>query len=53
MNKINHYPKELSPEQRAELLQTLHARFEKHMSRHPDLEWAKVLARLEYKPEKL
>ncbi len=45
--------KELSPEQREEILGTLKARFEKNMSRHPALEWAKVLARLEAHPEKL
>jgi len=45
--------KELSPEQRDELLAALKARFEKNMSRHKGLEWAKVAARLEAKPEKL
>lgn len=44
---------ELSSDQRAELLNTLHTRFEKNMSRHPDLEWANVQARLEANPEKL
>ena len=39
--------KELSPEQREELLRTLKARFEKNMNRHKGLEWAKVQARLE------
>lgn len=43
----------LSPELRAELLKTLHARFEKHMNRHPGLAWADVQARLEAHPEKL
>jgi hypothetical protein len=38
--------KELSPKQREELLKTLHARFEKHMSRHPGLEWPQVEAKL-------
>lgn len=32
---------------RAALLATLQSRFEKHMSRHPDLDWSKVKARLE------
>ena len=45
--------KELSPEQREELLRTLHAGFEKNMNRHEGLEWAKVKARLEANPEKL
>lgn len=44
---------ELSPEQREELLQTLKARFEKNMNRHPGLEWADVQAKLEENPEKL
>lgn len=45
--------KELSPEQRKELLATLRGRFEKNMSRHKGLEWAKVLARLEANAGKL
>ena len=45
--------KELPPEQREELLRALKARFEKHMSRHKGLEWAKVQARLEANAEKL
>ena len=45
--------KELSPEQREELLTTLKARFEKNMNRHQGLEWAKVRARLETNAEKL
>ncbi|MBV6439047.1 MAG: DUF4256 domain-containing protein [Haliscomenobacteraceae bacterium CHB4] len=51
MNHLN--KKELSPEQRKELLGTLKARFEKNMNRHTGLEWAKVLTRLEANPEKL
>lgn len=39
--------------QREELLKTLKARFEKNMSRHKGIEWAKVQARLEANPEKL
>ena len=39
--------KELSPEQREELLRTLKARFEKNMNRHKGLEWAKVQAKLD------
>jgi hypothetical protein len=45
--------KELSPEQREELLGVLKARFEKNMNRHEGLEWAKVQAKLEANSEKL
>jgi Protein of unknown function (DUF4256) len=45
--------KQLSQEQRKELLSTLKARFEKNMNRHKGLEWAKVQARLEANTEKL
>ena len=45
--------KELSPEQREELLRTLKDRFEKNMNRHKGLEWAKVQAKLEANTEKL
>src|SRR6202035_4532045 len=34
--------KDVSPEQREELLRALKARFEKNMNRHQELEWAKV-----------
>src|ERR1700722_8739480 len=50
---INSNEKGLSPEQREELLRALHARFEKNMSRHKGLEWAKVQAKLEANAEKL
>jgi hypothetical protein len=53
MNSINSNKKELSPEQREELLRTLKARFEKNMNRHKGLEWAKVQAKLEANTEKL
>ena len=53
MNKINSNKKELSPQQREELLRALKARFEKNMNRHKGLEWAKVQARLEANPGKL
>jgi len=36
-----------------ELIETLKTRFEKNMSRHKGLEWTKVQAALEAKPEKL
>ena len=44
---------ELSSEKCKELLRTLKARFEKNMSRHKGLEWAKVQAKLEANIEKL
>ena len=45
--------KDLSPEQREELLGAVEARFEKNMNRHSGLEWAKVQAKLEANAEKL
>lgn len=42
----------LSPKQLDELLPTLKTRFEENTSRHKGLEWAKVQAKLEAKPEK-
>jgi hypothetical protein len=45
--------KELSAEQRQELLTALKARFEKNMNRHKGLEWIQVQAKLEGKAEKL
>src|SRR5271166_3771486 len=45
--------KELSREQREELLKTLKARFEKNTNRHKGLEWAEVHARLEANAETL
>ena len=45
--------KELSPEQREELIRALQARFEKNMNRHKGLEWARVKAKLEDNTEKL
>jgi hypothetical protein len=50
-NKIS-TKKELSPDQREELLKALKIRFEKNMNRHEGLEWAKVQARLEANTEK-
>lgn len=43
----------LSPGQREELLKTLQVRFEKNMDRHKGLEWSKIQARLNTRPEKL
>ena len=45
--------KELSPEQREELLRVLKARYEKNMNRHEGLEWVKVKEKLEANTEKL
>jgi hypothetical protein len=45
--------KELSPNQKEELLNTLKTRFEKNRDRHKELEWAKVQAKLESNTEKL
>ncbi len=45
--------KDLKAKEREELLKTLKARFEKNVSRHKGLEWAKVQAKLEAKTEKL
>ena len=53
MNNINSKKKDLSPEQREELLRALKARFEKNVNRHKGLEWAKVQAKLEVNTNKL
>ena len=53
MNDINSDNKELSPEQREELLGVLKARFEKMMNHHKGLEWAKIEAKLEASTRKL
>jgi len=44
--------RQLSSEQREELLTVLKDRFEKHTNRHKGLEWSKLKARLEANPEK-
>src|SRR6266436_6303037 len=51
--KINSNKKDLSPEQREELLRALKARFEKNMNRHKGLEFAEVQAKLAANTEKL
>jgi len=51
--ETNSKKKELSPEQRKELLGTLRARFDKNMNRHKGLEWAQVQVKLERSAEKL
>lgn len=45
--------KELTSQQREELLEILKARFEKNMNRHKDLEWSKIEAKLKANSEKL
>jgi len=45
--------KELSLEQREELLSVLKTRFEKNMHRHKGLEWTKVKAKLDANAEKI
>ncbi|WP_245542568.1 DUF4256 domain-containing protein [Segetibacter koreensis] len=43
--------KELLPKQHEELISTLKARFEKNMSRHKDIEWATIQAKLDANTE--
>src|ERR1700680_1534650 len=50
---INSNKKDVSPEQREELLRALKARFEKNMNRHKGLEFANVQAKLAANTEKL
>jgi len=45
--------RELPTEQREELIGALKTRFEENMSRHKDLQWSKVQAKLEANTEKL
>src|SRR5215212_3581709 len=45
--------KDLSPEQRNDLLKTLKIRFEKNRNRHKALDWTKVVAKLEADSGKL
>ena len=45
--------KQLSAKQRDGLLVALKSRFEKHMNRHQGLEWARVQAKLQARPETL
>ena len=45
--------KEITNEQKTELLIVLKSRFEKNMKRHKGFEWASVLTKLEVNPEKL
>ncbi len=45
--------KQLSPEQQEELIKILAIRFEKNKSRHQQLEWSKILVKLQADVEKL
>ena len=53
MDNRSHNSPDLSPEQRAELLETLQTRFERNMGRHAGLAWDEVLSKLEAQPDKL
>jgi len=52
-NNMKSTKKELSGKQSIELLSTLQTRFEKNITRHKGIDWAKVQAKLEANPEKL
>lgn len=53
MTKKTTSQRKLSSARREELLLALRARFEKNVSRHKGVEWARVQAKLEANPEKL
>jgi uncharacterized protein DUF4256 len=53
MTKSKSSKKELSSQQRKELLTTLQARFEKNMHRHKGVDWTRVQEKLEKNSEKL
>jgi hypothetical protein len=53
MRPLKTNKKELTREQREQLLRVLKARFEKNMDHHQGLDWAKVQARLDANVEKL
>jgi len=50
---MNSDKKNLSPEQREQLIRALKARFEKNLNRHKGIEWAQVQTKLEASAEKL
>jgi len=50
---VNSHKKDLSPQQREELIGVLKSRFEKNRNRHKGLEFADIQARLAANPEKL
>lgn len=51
--KTSETKKTLPPARRDELLNVLQARFAKHKTRHPDLDWSAVKAKLETNPKQL
>ena len=51
--RMNSDKKNLSPEQREQLIRALQTRFKTNMNRHKGLEWAQVQTRLEASAEKL
>jgi hypothetical protein len=51
--RMNSDKKNLSPEQREQLIRALKARFEKNVNRHKGIEWAQVQTKLEASAEKL
>ena len=53
MSRMKNTKNKLSADQREELLKTLKARFEKNMSRHKGLDWAKIQAKLADNADKL
>jgi hypothetical protein len=53
MKNTNRDHKELSPEQKVEILETLRTRFEHNQHRHQGIHWADVQSKLEAQPQKL
>ncbi|MES2617820.1 MAG: DUF4256 domain-containing protein [Bacteroidota bacterium] len=53
MKNLSSKKRQLSAEQSEELLSILKKRFEKNMSRHKGIDWAKVETKLKANPEKL
>jgi hypothetical protein len=53
VKSMENIKRELSAEQRCELLKVLKSRFEKNMERHKGLEWSKIQERLEANEDKL
>src|SRR3984885_6610333 len=53
MKNMKSNKKQLSSEQKKEILGVLKTRFEKNRKRHKDIDWVKVQAKLEVNPEKL
>ena len=53
MGKTRSKKKELSTQERESLLKTLKDRFAKNMNRHKGVDWSRVQARLETRPEKM